>query len=348
MVKLHKIEPELIMICVYAVSRGCDIGKQIVEFAEKKDYALIGPPTKGKYSKALATASELGMLVLSGSKPLSSKVELIKPLALPLNTRTQMAAFFQEFLQEYEPFILYLSLMQDGNDSTSAAARTCAILNIRPMMTDELNAFASWGIYAGILETPNGRIQIAPKIQKKSVDKKVKSLKRLIDAMNGKLASRTFIRSFLGQDAYSFLPKEIVSDLVEAIERTVDKPDEAVAKMGVAFEDYLKHFATASGLSLVSSKGTSISAIGPLLKLLRSKRKISKYHDDVLRGLEVFTSKDLFDGLRTYRNLGHHGKDPIEDARWSLSTEVALVGILQLLLSIRSTYLLGIKGKVTY
>jgi hypothetical protein len=348
MVKIHKVEPELIMICAKAVSRGCDTSRQIVEFAEMKDYALIGGPTKGKYSKALAAASELGILVLSGSKPLLSKAELPKPLALPLKTGTQMAAVFQEYLQEYEPFILYLSLMQDGNDSASAAARTCVILSIRPMMTEELNTFANWGIYAGILETSNGCVQVAPKIQKKSVDKKVKSLKRLIDAMNGKLANRVFIRSFLGQEAYSFLPKEVVSDLVEAIERAISKPDESVAKMGVAFEDYLKHFATAKGLSLIRPNGTSISTIGSLLKLLRANREISKYQDDVLKGLEIFTSKDLFDGLKTYRNLGHHGKDPIEDARWSLSTEVALVGIFQLLLSIRSTYLLGIKGKVTY
>lgn len=346
--KITEAEPDLIISCVEAVSKGCETARQIVEYIEKKEYSEIAGPIKGKYAKALIAGQELGILDVSGSKPLTSKVNLMQPLMLPVKTDEQKGAVFKEFLQEFDPFVLYLSLMQDGNDSASAAARTCAILKIKPMLKQEINTLSKWGVYAEILEETEGSITISAKIRKRFIDRKVKSLKKLIDALNGKIAGRTFLRSFLGQEIYSFLPKAIIADLVDAIEDAINKPEDSVTKMGTAFEDYLKHYAKSTGLSLVTSKGGSISAIGPVLKLLRNNGKISKYQEDVLKGLEVFTCKDLFDGLRVYRNLGHHGLDPIEDARWSLSTEVALVGIFQLLISIRSTYQFGIKGKVTY
>ncbi len=99
---------------------------------------------------------------------------------------------------------------------------------------------------------------------------------------------------------------------------------------------------------LLEDRGKPISTIGVIIDKLRSEGRLANHHVNALKGLEVYTDASLFQGLNAYRDMPVHGIDPDADMRWSLSTEVAIVGTLQLLLSIRSTYHYLVNRKLSY
>jgi hypothetical protein len=165
--------------------------------------------------------------------------------------------------------------------------------------------------------------------------------------MDTELASRSFVLSFLGQENFDFLTADIKSDLTKALTLVLIRPEDSVKNMGVALEDYLKLIASSRNINL-ENQGKPLKTIGSIIDKLRQAGVLANHHVNALRGLEVYSSADLFQGLNTYRAMPVHGTDLEADMRWSLSSEIALVSILQLLLSIRSTYHYIVKQKLRY
>jgi hypothetical protein len=152
----------------------------------------------------------------------------------------------------------------------------------------------------------------------------------------------------LGQDAFDFVESDVQNDLARALTLSVSEPENAVVCIGRALEDHLKLIANARNIQLVDHNGNDITSIGPIISKLRHHRVIAKHQGNILRGLEVFTCTELLRGLNAWRNMPVHGRDSEADMRWSLGTEVALVGTFQLLLSIRSTYHYVVMHRILY
>ena len=335
------------MECVEVVSLGFATTKKVVAYLLETDYKNIHPRSIGVVGLAIEAAKDLGFLNVSSGSIYDADLSLTEPLpSTPWDEPTKRA-LFRKHLQQYEPYVKFHSFLDIGNSVDSAARRVSIYYEITPLMSGEENTLAGWGLYAGTLIKFDEIVQIAPAVKSKSIMKAVPNLKSFLQAMDTEIGSRVFIQTFLGQQAYDFLTEDVKKDLVESMTLALSRPEDAVRSMGRALEDYVKLLAKDRSVRL-EEKGKPISTIGAMINKLRSEGCLANHHKSTLNGLEVYTDADLFHGLSAYRAMPVHGVDPDADMRWSLSTEVAIVGTLQLLLSIRSTYHYVVDGKLSY
>ena len=336
------------MECVEVVSLGFATTKKVVAYLLETDYKNIHPRSIGVVGLAIEAAKDLGFLNVSSGSIYDADLSLTEPLpSTPWDEPTKRA-LFRKHLQQYEPYVKFHSFLDIGNSVDSAARRVSIYYEITPLMSGEENTLAGWGLYAGTLIKFDEIVQIAPAVKSESVMKTVPNLSGFLQAMDTEMASRVFIQTFLGQQAYDFLTDEVKKDLVESMTLAVSRPEDAVICMGRALEDYMKILARERNVLLEKDDGRPISTIGEMIDKLRREDCLANHHVNALKGLEVYTDADLFQGLSAYRAMPVHGMDPDADMRWSLSTEVAIVGALQLLLSIRSTYHYVVDGMLSY
>ncbi|MHA1636464.1 MAG: hypothetical protein ACTSUO_06270 [Candidatus Thorarchaeota archaeon] len=255
---------------------------------------------------------------------------------------------FREHLQDFDPYIFFHSLIDMGDSSDIAVRRTSILREFSKKLEGERNILAKWGLYAETLVMQNGKVQVNPNIKSKSIVPTSPTLDNLIQSLDSEIAARTFILQFLGKNAHDFIGKDIQKDIMLAMTQAESEPEKSVQNIGRALEDHLKLIADVRSVQLINNRGNPINSIGPIISALRGRRIIAKYQRNILSGLEVFTSMDLFLGLAAWRNMPSHGRDLEANMRWSLSTEVAIVGIFQLLLSIRSTYYYVVENQTSY
>jgi len=336
------------MECVEVVSLGFATTKKVVAYLLETDYKNIHPRSIGVVGLAIEAAKDLGFLNVSSGSIYDADLSLTEPLpSTPWDEPTKRA-LFRKHLQQYEPYVKFHSFLDIGNSVDSAARRVSIYYEITPLMSGEENTLAGWGLYAGTLIKFDEIVQIAPAVKSKSIMKAVPNLKSFLQAMDTEIGSRVFIQTFLGQQAYDFLTEDVKKDLAESMTLAVSRPEDAVKSMGRALEDYLKLLAKDRNVLLEKNNGTPINTIGEIINKLRSEGCLANHHTKALEGLEVYTDARIFLGLNAYRSMPVHGMDPDADMRWSLSTEVAIVGTMQLLLSIRSTHHYLVNGKLSY
>jgi hypothetical protein len=345
--KIPNADPDIVMECIKAVSLNFETTRKVISYIFEKEYKDIHARKKGEVRLALLAAQNLELLQISDGDVYKAKLALVTPITFSVWNEDTKRAVFREHLQQYDPYIRFHSFMDIGDSSDSAAKKTSVYYGISPFLEGEMNAFARWGLYAGTLIESNGIVQISPALKAKAIIQDVPSIKGFFDALDTQMASRIFIQTFLGQKTYNFLTPDIRNDLVESMTHAIDDPESAVKSIGTALEDYIRMLATNRGVVLKQGKNP-IKMIGPMIDKLRTEGVLANHHVNALRGLEVYTDADLLKGLNSYRKMPVHGRDPDADMRWSLSTEVALVGTLQLLLSIRSTYHYIVEKKLKY
>ncbi len=345
--KIPNADPDIVMECVKAVSLNFETTRKVISYIFKKEYKDIHAQKKGEVKLALLAAQNLGLLQISDGDVYKATLALMKSLTFSVWNEDTKKALFREQLQQYDLYNRFHSFMDIGESSDSAAKRTSVYYEISPLLEGEMNTLALWGLYAGTLIESNGIVQISPSLKARAITQAVPSLRGFFDALDNQMASRIFIQTFLGQKAYNFLTPDIRNDLVESMTHAIDDPESAVKSTGTALDDYIKMLATNRGVAL--KQGTKpIKMIGPMIDKLRAEGVLANHHVNALKGLEVYADADLLEGLNSYRKMPVHGRDLEADMRWSLSTEVALVGILQLLLSIRSTYHYIVEKKLKY
>lgn len=340
-------KPDLVMECVRAVSLGFGTTKKVVSYVFAEEYSLVSPRNKGQVGKAIQVAERLGLLRVNGSDIYSSELELVKRLRYSDWNNESKILMFREYLQQYPPYVLFHSFLEMGNDSNIAAIRVGVYYGWKIEKNQRRNAFEEWGLYADMLVLHEEKISVVSSISNNQVIHKNELMKKFITVLDSEMASRSFILSFLGLECYTFLEEDIKTDLMNAMILVHEKPDDAVKLIGTALEDYIKLIAKSRGIALLNN-GRPIKTIGSMIDKLRQEGILANHHVNTLKGLEVYTSADLFQGLNSYRKMPVHGKDFDADVRWSLSTEVALIGILQLLLSIRSTHYYLVEKQLMY
>jgi hypothetical protein len=173
-------------------------------------------------------------------------------------------------------------------------------------------------------------------------------LPELLELLDDDIKCRTFLSKWLGNDAFNFIDEDIKRDLINAIKNYEKNPEQSIRYAGNALEDHLKLISKNRQIRLVNRNGRPLHTIGSIMKKLFDENVIADHHYSTLRGLEVFLSYNVLEGLNAFRKMTSHGKNLNVMKRWELGYEIALVIILQLILAIRSTYYYAVKNKLRY
>ncbi len=341
------VDAERIIKICSAISYNFDEFEKICEFLFEKKSNKISSGDKNHVSRAISTAQQLNMIRLDDQDVKKSKYEFLDfdKFNPQIWNDLEKSTYFRLKLQEFAPFLRYFDFVSKGFTHKSAASNVSSLFSISPEITGENNIFRRWGTFADVFSEEG---LIKPDLSPKSIEKDSKFVSSLLKDLDTDLKCRTFIREWLGDDAYNFIDEDIRKDLVFAINNYKKNPDLTLAKLGNALEDHIKLIAKTRKIKLEDAKGKPLHTIGQMINVLRSNKILADHHTSTLKGLEVLVATDVLNGLNAYRKMTSHGKNVDSNQRWSLSSEIGFVAVLQTILVIKSTYYYTIKNKLSY
>ncbi|MCD6371833.1 MAG: AAA-associated domain-containing protein [Candidatus Aenigmarchaeota archaeon] len=242
---------------------------------------------------------------------------------------------FRKALQSYEPFLEFISFLSKGNTPQQAIRKVIGLYDIKRNAKDVLWTFQNWGIFAGIFKNKNFELV-----------KEIKSLKpsKIIELeyLNNELKVKIWIKSIL-TDSENWLSNEEFDSLVKSVINVWENPRESIKVAGEVLEDTLRKIAKSRKIDVRKKNG-----ISEIAEELRKNKIIASKHVGVLKGLQVFLDRDIFDNFSSFRNMAHHSIDKYEMKRWELSEELALSYVIQVILCIKSLYYYVVKHQLKF
>jgi len=344
--KIRNVDPQRIISIVEAISFGFNSFEKVCEFVFDKQHSKISGGDKNHISRGISSTEQLGMLSSSVNDIKNATFELKNiQNSIPQTWKEEdKIVFFKNSIQAFQPFLRYYDFISKGFSHSSAASKTSSIFEISPPLSGENNVFKRWGVFSGIFDDSG---EIKAELKESPIKQKTEFF---IEAqgLNDDLRCRKFILDWVGEDSFNFIDEDIKSDLIKALKCYDSDPDSSIKHSGNALEDHIKLIAKNRGVLLNSSNGKPLSTIGAMVQKLREVKVLADHHTNTLKGLEVFLSADVFHGLNAFRIMPSHGKNLEAKQRWSLSSEIALIVVLELILAIKSTYYYAIKKKLYY
>ncbi len=243
---------------------------------------------------------------------------------------------FRKALQSYKPFLEFIFFLEKGDDPNKAIKKVLSIFEIRRKSEDVIRTFRNWGSFAGIFKGKNFELSEYIKSLKPSI------IEDLFDSLNNEIKAKIWIKKILGA-AENYLSNEEYESLLRSILNIVKDPREAVQSAGEALEDFLRKLAHDKEIDVSRKNG-----IYQIAEELRKNNVLASKHVPILKGLQVFLDRDVFEGLAAFRNIAHHGKDKEEMKKWELSEELALSYVIQVLLCIKSLYYYAIESQLKF
>lgn len=344
---IRSVDPDKIIKAITAISFGFDSFDSLCEFIFDSKISNISGGNKNHCSRALSTAIQLNMIKLSNKTIKDSKYKLtIKTKYDPrIWEEKEHRLLFREHIQKFRPFLMYFDFISKGFNHSSAAAKTSSFFNLDPFITGENNILRTWGMYSEIFDKKGN---IVEEVLKQSATKNSKYFAEAINNLNNDLTRRNFISKWLGEDAFAFIDEDIINDLTSGLKFYLHDPDKSIRDTGKSLEDFLKLIAKEKNILLVNSKNKPIKTIGTIIQKLREGKVLADHHTSVLQGLEIYLDSNLLQGLNAFRTMPSHGKNFEDNARWELSSELALLYVLQVILAIKSIYHYAIYKKLKY
>ena len=316
--RLYKIDAQTIIECVELYGKFKDVD-------DKTDHNKIaeglGIGTR-KAREALKSAEELKLLNIS-SKFVSASPEEQKIL-------------FRKALQSFKPFMDFVFFLEKGNTPEKAVKKIKSLYNVQRKPEDILWLFKKWGTFANIFLKDSFELANELKNSKPSM------IGELLSQMDNELKAKLWLAKILG-DAKKYITDEEYDSLTEAILNIQKEPRRSVQSAGEVLEDYLRKIANDRNIDVSKKNG-----ISQIAEELRKNGIIASKHVPILKGLQVFLDRDIFDGLAAFRNMAHHGKDKKEMKKWELSEELALSYVIQVVLCIKSLYYYVIEDRLTF
>lgn len=147
----------------------------------------------------------------------------------------QKPFLFRKFLQRFDPFILFISLIGRGNTPDQAARKITVIYNIDAQHANIQATLTSLGAYAGIIEAEKGRIILKVDTSALSAE----YIRDLLEAMEHDVKARVYVATKLGWNVFGYMRQDEVDFLVKSI-RTQHSPRNSIDDAGWAFEDFLR------------------------------------------------------------------------------------------------------------
>ena len=316
--RLYKIDAQTIIKCVELYGKFKDINS-------KGDYIKISEglgisPRKAR--EALNAAEELKLLSVSSN-------------FVPASPEEQKM-LFRKALQSFEPFIDFVFFLEKGNTPDEAARKIKSLYNVERKPEDILWVFKKWGNFAEIFL--NDAFELVDELK----NPKPSRIGELLSQMDNELKAKLWLTKVLG-DARKYITNEVYDSLIEAILHIQKNPRHSVQSAGEVLEDYLRKIAHDRGIDVSKKNG-----ISQIAQELRKNGVIASKHVPILKGLQVFLDRDIFDGLAAFRNMAHHGRDKKEMKKWELSEELALSYVIQVVLCIKSLYYYVIEERLTF
>ena len=346
--KIRNVNPDRITKILTAISFGFNDFSKSCEFVFDTPYKKISPGDKNHFSRAIATAEQLGTIKVNGTSIKDGGFELV--IDKKYNPRTwtvdEQRVFFREVIQSFDPFTKYYDFIAKGYSHSSSATKISSYYGIDPYLSGDNNILRKWGEYALIFDSHTGNVDNS--LLKSPISNQTRFFMEVLEDLNNDLARRTFLLKWLGEETFNFIDKDIINDLISALKYYDTDPTKSIRNAGNALEDHLKLLASFRNIQLLNQKGKSLKTIGSIIQKLREEKVLANHHLSTLKGLEVFLSSEVFQGLNAFRTMPSHGKTIDDNQRWELSSEIALLVVLQIILAIKSTYFYVIKQKLLY
>ncbi len=308
--------------------------KRIIEVTELwEKYKKIGKePVKSSIAKALKVAEVTAQNAIGAMKQLrldevSDKIANSGP--------EEQKQWFRRFLQSYDPFLEFINFMNKGDSPSKAIQKVIEIYGIKRKPKDVLWTFQNWGIFAGIFKNKDFELSESIKTLKPS---KIAEL----GLLDNELKAKIWIKKVLGS-ADAYLTDGEYESLINSILNVKSDPRNSIKLAGEVVEDILRKIARDKKIDV--SKKNGISEIAEELK---KNKIIASKHIGILKGIQVFLDRDIFDTLSSFRNMAHHSIDKHEMKKWELSEELALSYIIQVILCIKSLYYYVIENQLKF
>ena len=316
--RLYKIDAQTIIKCVELYGKFKETGNKI-------DYTKISEGlgiSSRKARESLKAAEELKLLDIS-SKFVSASPE-------------EQRIIFRKALQSFEPFMGFVFFLEKGDAPDEAARKIKSLYNVGRKSEDILWVFKKWGNFTEIFLNDNFELVNELKNSKPSM------IIELVLQIDNELKAKLWLAKVLG-DARKYISNEEYGSLTEAILHIQGDSRRSVQSAGEILEDYLRKIANDRNIDVSKKNG-----ISQIADELRKNGVIASKHISILKGLQVFLDKDIFDGLAAFRNMAHHGKDKKEMKKWELSEELALSYVIQVVLCVKSLYYYAIEERLTF
>lgn len=311
------IIPEVSAETVMEALEGiCIAGSKGLTLREVSDY--IGK-SEEYARRCINTAIQLRMIEeLNGryiSKPESDDILRVK--------REKWPILFREFLQRYEPFLLFVSLITKGNSVEVSCRKVKTIYGIPNNIKIIKKSFLAWGRYADLLEINKGgtiKLKISTEVTTPDY------ISALSEALENDIKIRLHIENKLGDEVFGFLQHDELEFLVKGMKEHKNDPRGAIEDAGKAFEDFLRRIGTYRKVDLSKCNG-----IGQCAQFLESKNVITQKH------------LQMCEHVNALRLMAAHSKEKTTLKSWKINPDTAIEVILTALTLIRSIFLFVFK-----
>ena len=301
--------------------------EKIIEAIECVHYAKNSSATKEtvcSYSKtnqeyarrALIMATQLGFIKKNKKffEPINT-IDLIKANA------EQKNILFRQQLQQFEPFILFVTLISKGNNIEDAVRKVSVIYSISINEKDLRLSFLNWGSYSQLLNYDESSNSISLTFPTEELS--IEYLKSLVESLESDIKTRIYLAEKLTESPFGYLQREEVEFFVKALQLHEKDPRHAIDDAGRALEDYLRRLSTDRGYDV--SKKSGISEIAQVIgggnnKLIHAKHL------------------HMCNCLGTIRVAAAHSKDKSTMESWTISPDLAIEVILLMISTIRSIH----------
>jgi hypothetical protein len=237
------------------------------------------------------------------------------------------ALVLRRALQGFRPFEMLAEGLALGEDSATAARKAALSLDIDGRHTDRLDVLLGWGTELGILTNDEAGYKLAQELQSRTVGE-VGGISA--EEVESEARARLYNARRLGRDANNYLDEVDRQLLVDALLEHERNPRKSVEDSGQALEDFLREFASDSGLATEAKKA---NGAGQLANLLCTRGMVHSHH------------QKLADAVSTPRNATAHKKDKKTLTPWEITPFGALSTHSMALTVIRSIYEYTANGK---
>jgi hypothetical protein len=233
---------------------------------------------------------------------------------LAAGSSDQKRQIFRAHLERFEPFGYVLLRMLQGFDVLQACREAKVRYDLIPAPAVVRDVFLGWGMFARSLvgEPP------APDTSS-GIDS---PLAAVIDPiLDAGATAEEFVSDALTPAVYVSLEPGVRDNLVLGVRRFLayDEPRSVGQPLGIAFEDFLRHVAAASGVDVSTKNG-----ITEVATELRAQKKVAKKH------------LGLVQTVGSIRIAIEHGIDSDEGREWQITTQGLRLLISGVMLAIKS------------
>lgn len=232
-----------------------------------------------------------------------------------------LAIIFRKYLQNYPPFLLYVSLLNQGFDQIESAAFLKSLMNVNNSEKQISIILNRWGKGSGALKKSNDGVFIVPN-SVKPLSKEY--LDKLVQSLNNDMGVKNFLIDILDNRTFAYLSKKglDLNSITKGLLEHEESPKNAMIS-GISFiEPFLRKISKDLGIDVTNTNG-----IGGIVKKLEDSNKIP--HCLANCGY----------GIGGVRNICDHGIDKTSSEVWSITPIGSLSSILFSVILIKSYYL---------